>query len=108
MRLGIPVTEKLVSQYYRKTDEIFVFDIDVENKRVINEWLISNRGSAMLPAALKSLGVTTIALGQIDPETETEFIANGISLYKEVDHVSPKALVNKYLSKNMSLGKLVS
>lgn len=101
MRLGIPVTEKLVSQYYRKTTEIFLFDIDPDGKRVTDEWVLINNGSALSPASLKNLGVTDMIIGQIDPPVQQEFIDNDIRLFTGVEPVSPHALLTRYLKNDL-------
>jgi Mrp family chromosome partitioning ATPase/predicted Fe-Mo cluster-binding NifX family protein len=107
LKIAVPVVEGRLSAHFGHCEEFAVFDIDVEEKKIVgmNKIPAPPHEPGLLPLWLKEKGVNLIIAGGMGSRAQELFAEKGIKVVVGVSSDAPENVVENYLKGVLSSGE---
>lgn len=109
MRIGVPVSEGVLSMHFGHCDSFALFDIHPETKAIEKrvDHIPPPHEPGVLPKWLAELGATVILAGGMGNRAQTLFVASGIDVLTGAPAEDPETVVRAYLDGTLVRGENV-
>ena len=107
LKIAIPVVEGHLSAHFGHCEEFAIYDIDVENKNILNQENAPPPAHepGVLPAWLSEKGVDIIIAGGMGSRAQELFTEKGIQVIVGAPAEGPDELINAYLNGALAAGE---
>lgn len=107
LKIAIPVVEGHLSAHFGHCEEFAIYDIDVENKNILNQENAPPPAHepGVLPAWLSEKGVNIIIAGGMGSRAQELFAEKGIQVIVGAPAEGPDYIINAYLNGALAAGE---
>jgi len=106
MKIALPVAQNQVCMHFGHCEEFAIFEVDEENKKIINQESISSppHQPGMLPGWLAEKGANVIITGGMGRRAQNLFSQCGIEVILGSPTGNPEEIVSEYLNGTLQTG----
>ncbi len=104
MKIAIPVTNGMLCQHFGHVESFLLFEVDIENKKIINQESVSapeNHTPGVLPNMLINLGANTVIVSGMGSRAKEILEQNGIQVFTGASVGEPTKLVELFMENKL-------
>jgi len=109
MKIAVPLAQNMVSMHFGHCEEFALFEVDRENKKIINREIIQSppHQPGMLPPWLAEMGANVIITGGMGGRAQNLFSQYGINVITGSSAGKPEDIILQFLNGTLQLGENV-